>query len=1362
MTEHRLDHAAMPAYLDKEISSEGQDKFGHTHIAAALRDLVEAETHRPPYSIGLLGKWGTGKSTVKRLYLDGLRNDEKVNDQGTKRRDRTTPITFNAWKYAGESEIRKSLLRHIFIQIGGAHNEADRNLFKTVSSTEYRNRTFRDMAAEFLDQYAIGLLIVVLFGLLFAILVALMAWVIGLDDPISSSVGLLSSAGIVALLAQKFFSHLTILSARTPLQVTSPPSQTIDEFEDLFLAQLAKFKRSRGGKNVRRIVVFIDDLDRLTADEMVSGLDGIRSLSEIASNKMDDEIGIVFVISCDEERVADALSKRRTTAELPAAVSSIQDARRYLDRIFQFRLEIPPFAKRDMRNFALVLLENEYPALKADLKTRNVDLQELVDRMIHPGVQSPRNAIQIVNQFAQSWWLGVVRERSAVGTNTPGGLGEGIVTKNPLTLGIICNIRTDFPDFYHALQRNPRIFDYFIDRFVRPEPLQILPSEVREQLSVFAADQVNGAEVDEQKRRDVKPQHRGLRQFMSHVQDVRRPYSLQPLLALSQDPVSRRHGDKAVPIEEALRTSDLVALLDAVGLSGSSGPFPPDIGALLADIIDDLRTETPTIQDNVAYTVAKLDQRVPEKDKRRVLGFAVRRAGDSNALRWRLGPSTLHRLVPCADPEESRALGRALIDDITADPANVCLPSLEQPSLREGCDLAQYAADLVVEIMQIADVPPQAQATFGQWLLSRTVKVAEQSTQIPLSWLEDKLAAHEPILLPLIRDEYPQVVAEELSRDQPGELDLSVVATRLDAVLSYLFQQGTQTRSRLWGHLKNFASLRQAPLVTLAFRKFSAWHDDADVAAANSIFAAMGRRLVHWEEESSGWPLDGEPALRDIFTSLAEAHKSFDADGIAHMAALARAWSQSAEQASSAAKLYDVLAIADPTTGTALGQEWAKRFFTDLPIACQRKIVHTLGLKGSHPELPTAIAATITALLGANPLSDHQIQAFSLLLSTLDPAILQSGPLSEQIDQFVEDTVNLTTQNPGDHLVSKARAFAGNLGKLPPGKAQQLLASFAQLRPHPSILAAVYNEMTNAWPVPATEGGLDYPAQDLFNAGIEVCSQLEQAVEAAQLLKSLDSLYLHARIHRVENRDSLVACAYDLWNHAPEESEALFRSYPDAERLPEQLVALVTAGATVEHAEGANSARTLAALVHEVDCAHEESVREATTSLLAQPAIGTDSFPDPILALWARAVAVNDAALLIDTILDGETNDEQAVRLYHHILDNLQHVSSAQFIALLKQTLPVPDGRDKTADAVVNSLPDVAAEKFGTDEKRRELCESVMVVFAEIPKRERKAAVAKACTPVGLKDVVVDGGYTDSMSADDLEIVEQFAGKLHS
>lgn len=50
--------------LDRHIETEDQDAFGHRHYAQALRCLIEDQGHRPPFSIGLLGGWGTGKSSV--------------------------------------------------------------------------------------------------------------------------------------------------------------------------------------------------------------------------------------------------------------------------------------------------------------------------------------------------------------------------------------------------------------------------------------------------------------------------------------------------------------------------------------------------------------------------------------------------------------------------------------------------------------------------------------------------------------------------------------------------------------------------------------------------------------------------------------------------------------------------------------------------------------------------------------------------------------------------------------------------------------------------------------------------------------------------------------------------------------------------------------------------------------------------------------------------------------------------------------------------------------------------------------------------------------------------------------------------
>jgi len=111
----------------------------------------------------------------------------------------------------------------------------------------------------------------------------------------------------------------------------------------MLLEQLKSFKQPAGllkrVEPCERLVIFVDDLDRLSAEEMVLGLDAVRAFMEIPPDKLPPGLGLVFVISCDEAKVAYALAHGRGNPEQPGTVFTHTDARRYLDRIFQFRLE---------------------------------------------------------------------------------------------------------------------------------------------------------------------------------------------------------------------------------------------------------------------------------------------------------------------------------------------------------------------------------------------------------------------------------------------------------------------------------------------------------------------------------------------------------------------------------------------------------------------------------------------------------------------------------------------------------------------------------------------------------------------------------------------------------------------------------------------------------------------------------------------------------------------------------------------------------------------------------------------------------------------------------------------------------------
>lgn len=107
---------------------------------------------------------------------------------------------------------------------------------------------------------------------------------------------------------------------------------------------------------------------------------------------------------------------------------------------------------------------------------------------------------------------------------------------------------------------------------------------------------------------------------------------------------------------------------------------------------------------------------------------------------------------------------------------------------------------------------------------------------------------------------------------------------------------------------------------------------------------------------------------------------------------------------------------------------------------------------------------------------------------------------------------------------------------------------------------------------------------------------------------------------------------------------------------------------------------------------------------------------------------------------------------------NVRNLSGDTFLKILRETLSAQEGREKTADSIVSSVETVGSDLFITDDERRMLCQAVLSVFADVTKRERKFELARICTKFGLRNVIIDGNYTETLSENDVEIIERHTG----
>ena len=854
----------MPSVLDREVRHPDADAFGHKDFARALKSLIEADQNEPPYSIGLLGPWGTGKSTIKRLYGYGLNDDAGTHRQDS-RRSRIRQITFNAWRYGGDN-IKRALLRHVYLELGGKDQDIADALCNQIKRDFLETRTIQDILHELYEKLIwniipIGVIILMFIGALWA-----SSEVLGLSsDWAKASTALVVAilSGIVTkLVTEPGRFSIPRYSRATRVEL---PRSSAEDYEELLVSQIEQFKVGPG-KKCERLVIFVDDLDRLSADEMVNGLDAIRTFMEIPVAKLPNDIGVVFVISCDEARVAAALADRRwqrMSSELPGAVLTLSDARRYLDRIFQFRLEIPPFPKQDMRQFVITRMTEDCSNIVEEVESKGVRLDEIVDRMIHTGVSSPRNALQILNAFVQSWWLAKGREFEGAGTDRFGGLSEGVVTTHPLTLAAICALRVDFPDFYRHLEYEPDLLERATDVFVRKVKLNEQPETTQHILRPYFSDVESLT---------LKEEHRPLRRFLASLQGLEWPQTLQPFLLLTQDPITRSYGDGSIRIYMNLVSGDSHGVLEELGRDKDTKVLSFRETRLIRDFMDSVAHETEAKKDNAAIVLADLAPRLTEENAGLLMTPLCDQLGRSNTLRSRVGIERIKTVVPKVRAATQRHLVGILTEDLLPMKGDIrlALHSLQTPSLKEAVNMVRSGLDLIFNVREKHGLDYSTEDSLLSWLRVRRVSINEKEQLFPFSDLERWVSKREKGLLPYLREDYTDQLIAELEAGRHEDLELESALRRAKTVLENIWTAGTEDRQIFWDQTSRLVGVRSEEGVEAAILLARPYLNEAEQPNVTNFILKFIDRLKKEVEAQTDWQLERERVAAQLVQLLNE------------------------------------------------------------------------------------------------------------------------------------------------------------------------------------------------------------------------------------------------------------------------------------------------------------------------------------------------------------------------------------------------------------------------------------------------------------------------------------------------------------
>jgi len=1331
---------AMPAILDREISNTAEDAFGHRHFAQALRSLIESKNYRPPFSIGLLGGWGTGKSSIKELYTADLCDDATLLD-GQVRSARIHCVTFNAWRFGGrEQDIKRALLRHVFLELGGDEENLQDRLFRQISKTEETPKPWRTVTGELLRAWAMPLpaLIVVLALLVASLFIAKLLLHPG---DISQAVLFACITGIYTYVLK----HLKPSEVKTTSGLTriALPSTSSEQYEDMLLSQLKLYKKGksnsldgRNGKTCERLVVFVDDLDRLSSDEMVLGLDAVRTFMEIPTSRLPKGMGLVFVISCDEGKIADALARGRRTGELPATVFNHSDARRYLDRIFQFRLEIPPPPRNDMRGFATRQLRR-LTHIASDLERRGVALEALIDRMIHVGVNDPRNALQLVNAFAQAWWIAVRREREGVGSDLPGGLHDGAVTNHPISLGALCAMKVSFPDFYGNLQEDPLFLRAFIDVVAMGRPLEGLPESSRKRLiDVYLLEQKPDEEV-----LDVKPEHRPLRQFITSLNGLRWADPIQSLLLLSEDPITRRLGSKISAIHNAFVSGDTRGVLEGMGRHVDTSPLTLEQAQSLSLLYEGTATETAARRSNAARVISDLIDRIPQPRAGRLLAELCRDIDNSLDLRSQLGPVRIANLLSGAENEDLRSVTSRLVKDLLVldGPIALQLETLGTPGLDEAEEMVQAVVPLAISIRIRCGLDTDADDSLLSWLVNRHVESADGNRmQLPYQNLEDWLAKDDGTVAEGLGTRYLEALAAELNTNDQVAFNVEWAALRAQSIFEKQMPGGEEMREALWEVLPAYFGSPYRCAVEIAWTVGVPALGKANDEQASTFVAAFAKRLSSNGDES----VDLDDAFDFVARAVTDKLQSLNQEALTALVNLTNQWSNADATAEKACDMAQRLIPLGTSIEEQLTTNWASRLMTTLPLPSIRFLASRFNKQPGAVKatIVSALNTTITAA-GVDATTQTRLKAF---VDAMRPESWSASPLIECLNGLLPQ-LSTRFNNPNGYLDSVFPIFAPILSRATPATygahVQQI---FTQAKAQaPNVYPLLHGWMVENWQQSAVERNPYDPAAIFEEAANFV--QAYPTLPNGNILRSMRDM-LDRDIVPVSKSPRLLDSASIVWKASPEETADIISAYPQL--TVAQASQLITSIDGKDAAHLSALQRTWMRVSQEMDT---KTNADTFRALLVSNPVTTFDETDAGLKIWLTVQADAGESLLSASLIASDITDEQRLRLWRQASQRAEKFDAEFLIRAISKLLTLSP-IEMTAKAVFDDRERITSV-LGTKENQSKLARELMNAFSEAKTNTVKTEICNYCLALA-GQAVLKSLAPVNLSSDEFKIIE--------
>ncbi len=378
---------------DKPVESLRDDALDFTPYVQSLADIIV--TGSTPLTIGVFGTWGSGKTSLMRMV------QEQVEVQGA--------VTgwFDAWKYNKDETLWRAFLLAALLAVRKSIKEGmPTDALDYLETMLYRAIDLEKAGGVTIDLTKLGGKLAqgaVQIGLSFLPGGAALGKIV--EELQKSGTENLSQGALDAIQRERSKFHIE--------QV-----RFLEQFQDKFHALVQQYVVNNG----RRLVVFVDDLDRCLPEKAIEVLESIKLFV--------DAPGCIFVLGLDQEVIARDVELRYHEFFKSGEQKPI-DGAKYLEKIIQLPFQIPPVEQDNIGGFVQKLISN-WP----DDECPRVFSEGLKD--------NPRQIKRTINVFLMLWQLAERRKDKLRGEI------------KPIRLAKVVAIQALYPDLYRLLKETPR------------------------------------------------------------------------------------------------------------------------------------------------------------------------------------------------------------------------------------------------------------------------------------------------------------------------------------------------------------------------------------------------------------------------------------------------------------------------------------------------------------------------------------------------------------------------------------------------------------------------------------------------------------------------------------------------------------------------------------------------------------------------------------------------------------------------------------------------------------------------------------------------------------------------------------------